>query len=404
MSGPPTKRARIGISAAKKQEICQYKEENQKATQQDIARHFSLTWGTVIGRSRISSVLMEKDKWLSFPMQGSTDLTRGRSCKKSLLESALSMWLNDVQTKNLPVNSDMIIEKAKKFGGELVVVGFSYSNGWLERFKKRHGILLHKVHGESNKVNLADVKKSREELRCIISENELSDVHNMDETGLFYRLEHDAILATGPVKRKKKKEQITVALCANATGMDKQKPLLIARTARPRCFGKDFDPNVYAIYRYNKKAWMTRDLFTEWLENFERTMRSKKRKILLLLDNATSHEVPEDLQNVRVHFLPPNMTSHLQPNDAEIIRNFKLYYRKGLTKHFLRAIEDDKPMSINLREALRLIKDAWNDVKSQTINKSWEHTGIIARRDLLNDDPTEIGQAEIKFRWIKRIL
>ena len=88
------------------------------------------------------------------------------------------------------------------------------------------------------------------------------------------------------------------------------------------------------------------------------------------------------------------MTSHLQPNDAGIIRNFKLYYRKGQTKHFLRAIEDNKPMSINLREALRLIKDAWNDVNSQTINKSWEDTGIIARRDLLNDDPTEIGQAE----------
>ena len=56
MSGPPTKRARIEISAAKKQEICQYKEENQKATQQDIARHFSLTWGTAIGRSTISTI------------------------------------------------------------------------------------------------------------------------------------------------------------------------------------------------------------------------------------------------------------------------------------------------------------------------------------------------------------
>ena len=349
MSGPPTKRDRIEISAAKKQEICQYKEENQKATQQDIVRHFSLTWGTAIGRSTIFSILKEKDKWLSFPIQGSTDSTRDRSCKEPLLESALSMWFNDVRTKNLPVKSDMIIEKAKKFGGELGVVGFSYSNNWLKRFKKRHGILLHKVHGESNEVNLADIEKSREELRCIISEYELSDVYNMDETGLFYRLEPNATLATGPVKGKKKnKERITVALCANATGMDKQKPLLIARTARPRCFGKDFDPNVYAIYRYNKKAWMTSDLFTEWLENFERTMRSKKRKVLLLLDNATSHKVPEDLQNVPVHFLPPNMTSHLQPNDAGVIRNFKLYYRKGLTIHFLRAIEDDKPMSINL--------------------------------------------------------
>ena len=284
MSGPPTKRARIEISAAKKQEICQYKEENQKATQQDIVRHFGLTWGTAIGRSTISSILKEKDKWLSFPMQGSIDSTRDRSCQEPLLESALSMWFNDVRTKNLPVNSDMIIENAKKFGRELGVVGFSYSNGWLERYKKRHGILLHKVHGESNEVNLADVEKSREELRCIISEYELIDVYNMDETGLFYRLEPDATLATGPVKGKKKnKEQITVALCANATGMDKQKPLLIARTARPRCFGKDFDPIVYAIYCYNEKAWMTSDLFTEWLENFKRTMRLKNVKFFCFL-------------------------------------------------------------------------------------------------------------------------
>ena len=85
------------------------------------------------------------------------------------------------------------------------VVGSSYSNGWLERFKKRHGILLHKVHQESNEVNLAVVEKSREELRCIISKYELSDVYNMDETGLFYHLEPDATLATGPVKGKKKK-------------------------------------------------------------------------------------------------------------------------------------------------------------------------------------------------------
>ena len=155
------------------------------------------------------------------------------------------MWFNDVRTKNLPVNSDMLIEKAKKFGGELGVVGFSYSNGWLERFKKRQGILLHKVHGDSNEVNLADVEKSRDELCCIISEYELNDVYNMDETGLFYHLEPDVTLATGPVKGKKKnKEQITVTLCANTTRMDKQKPLLIARTARPRCFEKEFDPNV----------------------------------------------------------------------------------------------------------------------------------------------------------------
>ena len=111
----------------------------------------------------------------------------------------------------------------------------------MERFKKRHRILLHKVHGESNEVNLADVEKSREELHCIISEYELSDVYNMDETGLFYRLEPDATLATRPVKGKKKnKEQIMVTLCTNATGMDKQKTAFDRKNSEALLFWKRF--------------------------------------------------------------------------------------------------------------------------------------------------------------------
>ena len=50
------------------------------------------------------------------------------------------------------------------------------------------------------------------------------------------------------------------------------------------------------------------------------------RKVLLLLDNATSH-VNLELLNVHIHFLPPNITSLLEPMDAGIIRNFKLKYK-----------------------------------------------------------------------------
>ena len=147
----------------------------------------------------------------------------------------------------------------------------------------------------------------------------------------------------------------------------------------PAVSEKDFDPNVYVTYRHNSKAWMTSVVFTDWLKDFDRSMIQQKRKVLLLLDNAASHKVPEDLENVQVHFLPPNTTAHLQPNDAGIIRNFKLYYRKGLTKHFLQSIENDQPMAINLREALHLIREAWNYVKMETIQNCWEHTGIIPR-------------------------
>ena len=36
--------------------------------------------------------------------------------------------------------------------------------------------------------------------------------------------------------------------------------------------------------------------------------------------------------NLKVVFLPPNMTSRLQPLDAEVIKNFKVRYRKLLLK------------------------------------------------------------------------
>ena len=86
----------------------------------------------------------------------------------------------------------------------------------------------------------------------------------MDETGLFYRLQPNSTLATGPVSGKKKqKERITVALCANATGTDKQVPLVIKKSARPGSFDKKFNSSVYVKYTSNKKAWMTGVVFQD---------------------------------------------------------------------------------------------------------------------------------------------
>ena len=72
---------------------------------------------------------------------------------------------------------------------------------------------------------------------------------------------------------------------------------------------------------------MTRDIFEEWLKDLNSKMCFDKRKILLFIDNATVHSDIE-LSNVRILFFPPNATSHLQPLDQGIIKNFKMHYRK----------------------------------------------------------------------------
>ena len=75
-------------------------------------------------------------------------------------------------------------------------------------------------------------------------------------------------------------------------------------------------------------------------------MCDAKRRILLLLDNATSHGCPGvektvhglralELSNVTCLFLPANTTSVVQPLDAGIIAAFKARYRRLLLEYLV---------------------------------------------------------------------
>ena len=71
-------------------------------------------------------------------------------------------------------------------------------------------------------------------------------------------------------------------------------------------------------------------------------MIQQGRKILLLLDNVSSHSpyLKDSFSNITVAFLPKNTTSRLLPLDFGIINNFKVYYRKLLVRHTFAAIND----------------------------------------------------------------
>ena len=62
---------------------------------------------------------------------------------------------------------------------------------------------------------------------------------------------------------------------------------------------------------------MTTAVFEDWLNQLNETMKKKKRRIILFVDNAISHVVSKKLSNVHVKFLPPQLTSELQPLDRD---------------------------------------------------------------------------------------
>ena len=87
------------------------------------------------------------------------------------------------------------------------------SNGWLNKFKTRHGIQQHVLHGEADSVGRAQLAVNQMELKVLIGQYSPRYVFNFDESALFYRLPLNKTLVT--VKRygkKSEKDRITVAM------------------------------------------------------------------------------------------------------------------------------------------------------------------------------------------------
>ena len=74
MSQPPAKRCRTQFSIAEKKEIVADKTDHPKSIQDDIAAHFAREWGKQVGRSTVSDILRDKDRWTSTLKDGDSSL------------------------------------------------------------------------------------------------------------------------------------------------------------------------------------------------------------------------------------------------------------------------------------------------------------------------------------------
>ena len=357
------------------------------------------------GKTQISDILKNKESILSAYESNASTCKKRKTSKFNEVNVALYQWYCMACSKNIYPCGPQLCAKGKEIATRFGISDFKGSNGWLESWKTRYNIKKVAISGESGDVSGATVKSWKERLPEILRGYSKKDVYNLDETGCFWR----ALPTSGFGEKgkkcaggKQKKQRFTIAFLVNATGY-KEKPIVIWKSANPRCF-RGFNKSQLPVHYYDQSiAWMSGDILDTYLTSFNSKLRLEKRTILFLMDNAGCH--PEHLKgkysNIKIVFLPPNTTSKLQPLDLGVIANFKTHYRRFLLQYVLAKIDGavkatDVTQSINVLIAIRWVSLAWREVKASTIIKCFKRGGILNDTlDLHNcictsdDDPFE---------------
>ncbi|GIY62867.1 hypothetical protein CDAR_122691 [Caerostris darwini] len=299
----------------------------------------------------ICSVLKRKESIKSVtPAKGLTIISKLRTTLHENMEKLLMVWVTEKQLQGDTLTQTIICEKARAIYGDLLKQtpqtsideaseeSFKASRGWFENFKKRSGIHSVVRHGEAAN---SDMKAAEDYIKTfsdlIKAQGYISQqVFNCDETGLFWKKMPNRTYITAEEKmmpgHKPMKDRLTLALCANASGDCKIKPLLVYHSENPRAFKshKILKEKLQVMWRSNPKAWVTRKFFVEWVNlGFGPTVKKYLQEnnlpvqALLILDNAPAHppnledDILEELKFIKVLYLPPNTTPILQPMDEQ---------------------------------------------------------------------------------------
>lgn len=118
--------------------IRRYEEGDTKAK---LGRQFGLHEATV--RSILKQAEEYKRKWNFASTSATQQTTRNRSATMIAMERLLSLWIEECILNEVPLDTNSVKTKALSLYAALKKDGknFTASSGWLERFKKRSGLL-----------------------------------------------------------------------------------------------------------------------------------------------------------------------------------------------------------------------------------------------------------------------
>lgn len=179
---PPKQSSHVTMTDKIRKELCQYKKDHPSVTQKNLQQWLEEKHNLKVTQSTISNTLRRSAELLNVD-----NLNEGSRRQKMvtfpLMEEALLQWFQSYQSM-INISGDLMKEKGAFFLTKLYpdAKSFDFSNGWLERFKHRHGIKSFRRFGESGTVDMQAVEDAIPILRNVLDQYEWKDIYNMDET------------------------------------------------------------------------------------------------------------------------------------------------------------------------------------------------------------------------------
>lgn len=102
-----------------------------------------------ISKTQAAKILKYKEEFLKMWREnGNPDSKRKfLNLKGRLLDAEVLEWLQKTRLEHILISGSLIRKKALEISKKLKMDNFKASQGWLEKFRKRHNISIKRVHG-----------------------------------------------------------------------------------------------------------------------------------------------------------------------------------------------------------------------------------------------------------------
>ncbi|KAG8507307.1 Tigger transposable element-derived protein 4 [Galemys pyrenaicus] len=374
---PVTVKKKKSLSIEEKIDIINAVESGKKKA--EIAAEYG------IKKNSLSSIMKNKDKVLEAfeSLRFDPKRKRLRTAFYTDLEEALMRWYRIAQCLNVPVNGPMLRLKANDFAQKLGHNDFKCSNGWLDRFKSRYGLVFRAqpVEATGTSVDPSTVWHQNV-LPYYLNDYNPKNVFNIKETGLLYRmLPTNTFAFKGETCSIGKlcKDRITLVVGTNMDGSEKLPLLVIGKNRSPHCFKGIKSLPVY--YEANRMAWMTSDVFEQWMRQLDEKFQAQQRRVVIFVDSFPAHPEVKNLKSIELAFFPSCLSSKFIAMKQGVIKNLKIKYRCCLIKKFLSSVESSREFTFSLLDAVDTLHLCWRAVTPETIVKSYEEAGFKFQKE-----------------------